>query len=108
MKTRGWMIGGVVALALASGVMLGMQQDTLRQSSLANSVGLECEVYLVVQAMREAGATKVTDGFRTRDEVPVKIEGVLSGVSDASITVRKNEKVYWVNLESVAVVQFVK
>jgi hypothetical protein len=51
---------------------------------------------------------RAQDGLRTRDDIPHKIEGVLSGVGEKSITIRKNEKAYWVNLDSVAVVEFVK
>lgn len=110
MRTRRWMIGAA-ALAGAVGaaaMMSGLAQDSLRQSSLANSIGMECEVYLVVPHTRDSFTARAQDGLRTRDDIPHKIEGVLSGVSEKSITIRKNEKAYWVNLDSVAVVKFVK
>lgn len=108
MKTRRWLIGSaaVGGAVLATAAMSGMSQDTLRQSTLSNSIGLECEVYLVVPYTRDKFVAKAVDGLRTRDDIPHKIDGVLSGVSEKSITVRKNEKAYWINLDSVAVVEF--
>jgi hypothetical protein len=97
-----------LASVLAGLAMLGMTQDTQRQSSLTNSIGLECEVYLVVPHTRDKFTARSTDGLRTRDEIPHKIEGVLSGVAEKSITIRKNEKAYWINMDSVAVVEFVR
>lgn len=110
MQKRRWMIGVAAAAGavVTAAVMSGMTQDTLRQSSLSNSIGLECEVYLVVPHTRDGFVARAQDGLRTRDDNPHKVEGVLTGVSEKSITVRKNEKAYWINLDSVAVVEFVK
>ncbi len=109
MQKRQWMIGAaVVGVFVAAGVMSGLTQDALRQSSLGGSIGQECEVYLVVPHTRDSFTARAHDGLRTRDDIPHKIEGVLSGVSEKSITIRRNEKIYWVNMDSVAVVKFVK
>ncbi len=109
MQRRQWMISAaVVGAFVAAGAMSGLTQDALRQSNLAGSIGQECEVYLVVPHTRDSFTARSQDGMRTRDDIPHKIDGVLSGVSEKSITIRRNEKFYWVNMDSVAVVKFAK
>jgi hypothetical protein len=97
---------GVVGLVVGTACLLGLSQDVSRDSRLANSVGLECTVYFNVPIPGSEGASRADDGLRTRDNTPRLLEGLLTGVSDESVTIRKNNKVYWINTDAVAMIEF--
>lgn len=104
------LVASLIMIAFASAawsqvqVRAGKLKDC--EPNLEKSVGLQCVVYLRVPP---EGGTATTNRFGTfaldRDR-PVVIEGILTGVSDDAVTMRNNERVFWINRDQVGVVMF--
>jgi hypothetical protein len=103
----------VVVLALAaiaiSGAAVAQPRERASrdlQPDLSLSIGLGCIVYLRTPPEGPGASTMVANGLNRDRNRPVTIEGTLTGVSSSAITIRNDDRVYWVNVESVSVVEF--
>jgi hypothetical protein len=99
---------GLVAVAVGGAAIAQVRDRAPRdlQPDLAVSVGLGCIVYLRVPPEGPSAATSVTNGLTRDRNRAVTLEGTLTGVSGSAITLRSDDRVYWVNLSEVSVVEF--
>jgi len=99
---------GLVVLAVGGAAVAQVRDRAPRdlQPNLSASVGLGCVVYLRVPPEGPSGATSVTNGLSRDRSRAVMLEGTLTGASGSAITVRSDDRVYWVNLAEVSVVEF--
>lgn len=99
---------GLVALAVGGAALAQVRDRAPRdlQPDLSMSVGLGCIVYLRVPPEGPGAATKVANGLTRDRNRAVTLEGTLTGASGSAITVRSDDRVYWVNLAEVSVVEF--
>ncbi|GEM_PF-1653283 len=90
------------------------QPDSRRDRSLYRelspdlnlSVGLGCIVYLRTPPEGNSGITSNAYGMGKDRSRPVVLEGTLTAVSPVAITLRSNDRVYWINLDTVTVLEF--
>jgi hypothetical protein len=99
---------GMVGLALSGGAWAQARDRAPRdlQPDLTVSIGLGCIVYLRTPPEGPGSATSVANGLTRDRSRPVTLEGTLTGVNGSAITLRSDDRVYWISLDAVSVVEF--